>query len=62
MQMDLARRTLKELSLHGHLKVGMRPSISLIERQIENIKSSNATMCQLEYTATKGGPGGQARN
>ena len=36
--------------------------ISLIERQIENIKSSNATMCQLEYTATKGGPGGQARN
>jgi hypothetical protein len=36
--------------------------ISLIERQIENIKSSNSTMCQLEYTATKGGPGGQARN
>jgi hypothetical protein len=36
--------------------------ISLIKRQIENIKSSNAAMCQLEYTATKGGPGGQARN
>ena len=36
--------------------------ISLIQRQIENIKTSNATMCQLEYTATKGGPGGQARN
>jgi hypothetical protein len=36
--------------------------ISLIERQIENVKTSNAVMCQLEYTATKGGPGGQARN
>ncbi len=36
--------------------------ISLIERQIENIKTSNAILCQLEYTATKGGPGGQARN
>jgi hypothetical protein len=36
--------------------------IDVIARQIENIKSSNAVMCQLEYTATKGGPGGQARN
>ena len=36
--------------------------IDVIARQIENIKSSNAVMCQLEYTATKGGPGGQVRN
>ena len=36
--------------------------ISLIERQIEKIKTNNAIECQLEYTATKGGPGGQARN
>ena len=36
--------------------------IDVIARQIESIKSNNAAMCQLEYTATKGGPGGQARN
>ncbi len=36
--------------------------VDVIARQIECIKTSNAEMCQLEYTATKGGPGGQARN
>jgi hypothetical protein len=36
--------------------------IDAIARQIEKVKSSNAVMCQLEYTATKGGPGGQAHN
>ena len=36
--------------------------IDVTARQIDSIKSSNAAMCQLEYTATKGGPGGQARN
>ncbi len=36
--------------------------IDVIARQIDSIKSSNATMCQLEYAANKGGPGGQARN
>jgi hypothetical protein len=36
--------------------------IDVIARQIEEIKYSNAVMCQLEYTATKGGPWGQARN
>ena len=48
---------------HGHAPIHYdQYRISLIVRQIENIKTSNATMCQLEYTATKGGPGGQARN
>ena len=28
---------------------------------IDRIKESNAVLCQLEYTATKGGPGGQGR-
>ncbi len=36
--------------------------IDVIARQIENIKTGNAVMCQFEYTATKGEPGGQARN
>jgi hypothetical protein len=47
----------------GHASVHYdHHQIDVIARQIENIKSSNAVMCQLEYTATKGGPGGQARN
>jgi hypothetical protein len=36
--------------------------IDMLKSRIEKIKSSNAAMCQLEYTATKGGPGGQARS
>ncbi len=36
--------------------------VDMIQSQIERIKSNNATMCQLEYTANKGGPGGQARS
>jgi hypothetical protein len=36
--------------------------VDRLQSQIERIKSSNAAMCQLEYTANKGGPGGQARS
>ena len=36
--------------------------VDRLQSQIERIKSSNAVMCQLEYTANKGGPGGQARS
>jgi hypothetical protein len=46
----------------GHVSVHYDyHQIDVIARQIENFKTSNAAMCQLEYTATKGGPGGQAR-
>jgi hypothetical protein len=36
--------------------------VDRLQSQIERIKNSNAAMCQLEYTANKGGPGGQARS
>jgi hypothetical protein len=36
--------------------------VDRLQSQIERIRSSNAVMCQLEYTANKGGPGGQARS
>ncbi len=36
--------------------------VDRLKSQIERIKSSNAAMCQLEYTANKGGPGGQVRS
>jgi hypothetical protein len=35
--------------------------IELIKERIERIKNHNTVACQLEYTANKGGPGGQAR-
>jgi hypothetical protein len=34
--------------------------VDQIKEQIDKIKRTNAELCQLEYTATKGGPGGQA--
>jgi hypothetical protein len=33
-----------------------------IQELIVKIKRNNAELCKLEYTATKGGPGGQARH
>ncbi len=36
--------------------------IEMLKSRIHKIKNSNAVMCQLEYTANKGGPGGQARS
>ena len=36
--------------------------IDILKSRIEQIKNSNTVMCQLEYTANKGGPGGQARS
>jgi hypothetical protein len=35
--------------------------VGLIQERIERIKKHNTVMCQFEYTANKGGPGGQAR-
>ncbi len=35
--------------------------VDRLKSKIESIENSNAVMCQLEYTANKGGPGGQAR-
>jgi len=35
--------------------------VGLIKERIERIKNHNTVTCQLEYTANKGGPGGQAR-
>jgi hypothetical protein len=35
--------------------------IDELNEQIERIMDDNAKMCQLEYTATKGGPGGQGK-
>ena len=35
--------------------------VEIRQSVIDTIKDNNAAMCQLEYTANKGGPGGQAR-
>jgi hypothetical protein len=35
--------------------------IDELNEQIEKIMDNNAALCQLEYTATKGGPGGQGK-
>ena len=35
--------------------------VDMLQSRIDKIKNDNAVMCQLEYTANKGGPGGQAR-
>jgi hypothetical protein len=35
--------------------------IDEIKEQIEKIMDNNAALCQLEYTATKGGPGGHGK-
>jgi hypothetical protein len=35
--------------------------INELNEQIERIMDENAKLCQLEYTATKGGPGGQGK-
>jgi hypothetical protein len=35
--------------------------IDELNEQVEKIMDNNATLCQLEYTATKGGPGGQGK-
>jgi hypothetical protein len=35
--------------------------IDELKEQIERIMDENAKLCQLEYTATKGGPGGQGK-
>jgi hypothetical protein len=35
--------------------------VELVKERIERIKNHNTVTCQLEYTANKGGPGGQAR-
>jgi hypothetical protein len=35
--------------------------IDMIKEQIEKIMTNNVALCQLEYTATKGGPGGQGK-
>ena len=36
--------------------------VEMITARIERIKTNNTVACQLEYTANKGGPGGQARS
>ncbi len=47
---------------HGHApREYDDDQVDKIKEQIDNIKRTNAELCQLEYTATKGGPGGQAR-
>ena len=35
--------------------------VELLKEHINRIKRNNTDTCQLEYTASKGGPGGQAR-
>ena len=35
--------------------------VEIITARIERIRTNNTVACQLEYTANKGGPGGQAR-
>jgi hypothetical protein len=35
--------------------------VDQIKEQIDKIRTTNAALCQLEYTATKGGPGGQGK-
>jgi hypothetical protein len=35
--------------------------VDILQSAIDKIKDNNAVMCQLEYTANKSGPGGQAR-
>ncbi len=35
--------------------------IEALNEQIEKIMENNAVLCQLEYTATKGGPGGHGK-
>ena len=35
--------------------------VDQIKEQIDKIKRTNAELCQFEYTATKGGPGGQVK-
>jgi hypothetical protein len=35
--------------------------VELLKEHINRIKNNNTVTCQLEYTASKGGPGGQAR-
>ncbi len=35
--------------------------VDQIKEQIDEIRTTNAALCQLEYTATKGGPGGQGK-
>ncbi len=39
----------------------IRCQVELIKEQIDKIKRSNAELCQIEYTATRGGPGGQGK-
>ena len=36
--------------------------VGLLQTRIDSIKNHNTVTCQLEYTANKGGPGGQARS
>ena len=36
--------------------------VELLKERISRIKNNNTVTCQLEYTANKGGPGGQARS
>ncbi len=36
--------------------------VSLLQARIDRIKNHNTVTCQLEYTANKSGPGGQARS
>ncbi len=35
--------------------------VDILQSAIDKIKDNNAVMCQLEYTANRSGPGGQAR-
>jgi hypothetical protein len=35
--------------------------VDQIKEQIDKIRTTNAALCQLEYTATKGGPGGHGK-
>jgi hypothetical protein len=47
---------------HGHAPIHYDDyQVDMLKSRIDKIKNCNAAMCQLEYTANKGGPGGQAR-
>jgi hypothetical protein len=48
---------------HGHAPIHYDDyQVDMLKSRIDKIKNSNAEMCQLEYTANKGGPGVQARH
>jgi hypothetical protein len=57
---------LQGLNFRGHqIMVAPREydddQVDQIKEQIDKIRTTNAALCQLEYTATKGGPRGQGK-